>query len=116
MFQNLKALKNFAKLYEEYKVLNFENKNFNKEDFRKNHALLLTSVKHLGELAGDVDGSTPTSLITFQVIAEGLVTKERYVEVQSNLKQWQILAKISDGSKQLRGTLRILTGFNENDL
>jgi len=116
MLKNLEALKNFAKLYEEYKILNFEKNNFSKEDFKKNHALLLTSVKHLGELTEEVEESTPTTLITFQVIAEGFVTKERYVDVQLNLKQWQVFAKMSDASQQLRGILRVLTGFNESDL
>tara|TARA_B110000977_G_scaffold160628_1_gene205133 strand:+ start:416 stop:787 length:372 start_codon:yes stop_codon:yes gene_type:complete len=116
MLKNLEALKHFAKLYEEYKILNFEKNNFSKEDFKKNHALLLTSVKHLGELTEEVEESTPSTLITFQVIAEGFVTKERYVDVQLNLKQWQVFAKMSDASQQLRGILRVLTGFNESDL
>ena len=116
MLKNLEALKHFAKLYEEYKILNFEKNNFSKEDFKKNHALLLTSVKHLGELTEEVEESTPTTLITFQVIAEGFVTKERYVDVQLNLKQWQVFAKMSDASQQLRAILRVLTGFNESDL
>jgi len=36
--------------------------------------------------------------------------------VQLNLKQWQVFAKMSDASQQLRGILRVLTGFSESDL
>ena len=46
-----------------------------------------------------------------QVIVEGFVDKQKFIDVQLNLKRWQEVAKAIDASDQLQGILKVLTGF-----
>ena len=108
--KDLKSLKKFSKLYKEYKILNFESGNLNKEDFDNNRKLILYSLQHLVPIIKEFDDTTPTTLITFQVISEGFVTEKKFTDVQLNIKRWQEVTKLSGASDQLNRILSMLTG------
>ena len=110
--KDLKSLKKFSKLYKEYKILNFESGNLNKEDFDNNRKLILSSLQHLAPIIKEFDDTTPTTQITFQVITEGFVTEKKFTDVQLNIKRWQEVTKLSGGSDQLNRILSMLTGFH----
>ena len=108
--KDLKSLEKFSKLYKDYKILNFENKNIKKEDYDFNTNLILTSLQHLAPIIEEFDDSTPSTQITFQVITEGFVTEKEFTNVQLNIKKWQEVTKLSGGSEQLNRILSMLTG------
>jgi hypothetical protein len=108
--QDLKSLKKFSKLYKDYKILDFDGENINKEDFEKNTKLILSSLQHLVPIIEEFDSTTPTTQITFQVITEGFVTEKEFTDVQLNIKRWQQVTKLSGGSDQLNRILSMLTG------
>jgi endo-1,4-beta-mannosidase len=108
--QDLKSLKKFSKLYKDYKILDFDGGNINKEDFEKNTKLILSSLQHLVPIIEEFDSTTPTTQITFQVITEGFVTEKEFTDVQLNIKRWQQVTKLSGGSDQLNRILSMLTG------
>ncbi len=109
--KNISALKKFSKLYKDYKLLDFS-KDLNQKDYSHNVKLLLNSLKELAPIIEDIDPSTPTTQITFQVISEGFTSEKRWTEVQLNLKDWQKIAKEANMESQLQSILRVLTGFN----
>ena len=108
--KDLKSLEKFSKLYKDYKILNFDSGDINKEEFENNTKLILSSLKHLAPIIEEFGDTTPTTQITFQVITEGFVTEKRFTEVQLNLKRWQEVAKLTDASAQLNQMLSTLTG------
>ncbi len=108
--KDLKSLEKFSTLYKDYKILNFDSGNINKEDFDYNAKLILSSLKHLVPIIEEFDNTTPTTQITFQVITEGFVTKKKFTDVQLNIKKWQEVTKLSGGSDQLNRILSMLTG------
>ena len=108
--KNLKSLEKFSKLYEDYKILNFDSENIKKEDFENNTKLILSSLQHLAPIIEEYDSTTPATQITFQVITEGFVTEKEFTDVQLNVKRWQEVTKLSGGSDQLNRILSMLTG------
>ncbi|MBD1137973.1 hypothetical protein IDH33_04080 [Pelagibacterales bacterium SAG-MED43] len=108
--KDLKSLEKFSKLYKEYKILNFDIGEINKEDFEFNTKLILSSLQHLSSIIEEFDSTTPATQITFQVITEGFVTEKEFTDVQLNVKRWQEVTKLSDGSEQLNRILSMLTG------
>jgi len=108
--KDLKSLEKFSKLYEDYKILNFDSENIKKEDFENNTKLILSSLQHLAPIVEEFDNTTPTTHITFQVITEGFVTEKKFTDVQLNIKRWQEVIKLSGGSDQLNRILSMLTG------
>ena len=46
-----------------------------------------------------------------KIIVEGFVDKQKFIDVQLNLKRWQEVSKAIDASDQLQGILKVLTGF-----
>lgn len=112
--KNIKALKEFAKLYDEYKILDFESPEVlvkYEKEFSNNYQAIKKSIKPLLEIVDETDPTTPTTFITYQVITEKLVTEERYTEVQLNLKRWQEIAKMGDDNVDMIKVLSIFTGY-----
>ena len=108
--KDLKSLEKFSRLYKDYKILNFDSGDINKEEFENNTKLILSSLKHLAPIIEEFGDTTPTTQITFQVITEGFVTKKEFTDVQLNIKRWQEVAKLTDASAQLNQMLSTLTG------
>ena len=114
---NIELISEFSRLYDEYRILDFSSiNNISREDYDFNNKLLFDCFHILNEIGKKGDPSTPTTMLTFQVVTSGLINENRYKEVQLNLKEWQSLAKGNDEIITLRKVLRIYTGFNEEDL
>ena len=114
--KDLEKLKDFSKLYKKYKLLDFEN--LSKSDFTNNCKLIGEAVKILLSLT-NVNPDTPTTFLTYQVVSEGFIKEDKYIKIQLNLKEWQSRIKGADDNEQiisLRNILRVLTGFNEDEL
>ena len=109
--KDLKSLKKFSKLYQDYKILNFEDGSLNKKDYDHNFKLIKECLGYLLPVIDEFDNTTPSTQITMQVIVEGFVDKQKFIDVQLNLKRWQEVSKAIDASDQLQGILKVLTGF-----
>lgn len=110
--KDLTSLEKFSKLYKDYKILNFEGGDLNKKDYDHNLKLMVECLKHILPVLDEFDDTVPTTQITMQVVVEGFVEEQKFIDVQLNLKRWQEVAKLTDGSAQLQGMLKSLTGFN----
>ena len=111
---DLEVLKEFAKLYDNYEVLDFENPSVmqtQEKKFSNNVKAIRNAVPHLLKLSEEVDPTTPSTLITTQVVVKKLVTEERFTEVQLNLKRWQQIGKSVDVDPKILRALSVFTGF-----
>ena len=109
---DLEVLKEFAKLYDDYEILDFENpKVMDTTAFDKSYKAILNALKPLVKLTEKVDPTTPSTFITFQVVAQKLVTEKRFTEVQLNLKRWQEIGKAVDMDPKFLRALSIFTGY-----
>ena len=117
--KNMGALKEFAKFYENYAVLDFKIPNFfdlHQKEYENNVNILYESVQHLSVLLKEADetetGSiTPATFIIFQVVAHKLISKKKFDEVLLNLKSWQDIAKLDASNKELVAILSSFTGY-----
>ena len=100
------GLESLSKYYNSYKVIdpnNFDPSNLY-EDLVKN------LIPSLGLIAQELtDPSTPMTQFTVQMISNGLVSKEKFIEVQKTLKSM-------DFDNRLERTISMLTGFKTEDL
>ena len=111
--KNINSLKKFSEFYKNYKIMDFNSAgNINKEDFLNNQKILFESLEPLSEIASEFDDTVPTTQITMQVVTEGFVEEQKFIDVQLNLKKWQEIAKMTDSSEKLQKILRVFTGFN----
>ena len=108
-----KALPALAKFYNNYKKINPK-----KFDPKKLYDKFLKElVPALGLMASEItDPTTPTTHFTIQVIKEKLVTKDKYIEVNLNLKEVQKALKTMDFDDRLERIISMLTGFKTADL
>ena len=78
------ALKSLSKYYNSYKVI--DPNNFDPKDLYEN--LVKNLIPSLGLIAQELtDPSTPMTQFTVQMISNALVTKEKFIEVNLNLKR-----------------------------
>ena len=107
------ALKSLSKYYNSYKVI--DTNNFDPKDLYQN--LVKNLIPSLGLIAQELtDPSTPMTQFTVQMISNGLVTKEKFIEVNLNLKEVQKTLKSMDFDNRLERTISMLTGFKTEDL
>ena len=72
------ALKSLSKYYNSYKVI--DPKNFDPKDLYEN--LVKNLIPSLGLIAQELtDPSTPMTQFTVQMISNGLVTKEKFINI-----------------------------------
>ena len=107
------ALDSLSKYYNNYKTIdpnNFDPKGLY-EDLFKN------LVPSLGLIAQELtDPSTPMTQFTVQMISSGLVSKEKFIEVNLNLKEVQKSLKSMDFDNRLERIISMLTGFKTEEL
>ena len=113
--QDTKTLEEFSLLYKNYKILNLQNLNLKfehyKDEFEYNENLVTSSLKHLDQIIKkEFSNTTPTLEIIYQIVTEGFVTENKFLDVQINIKRWQEVLKLTNGSDQLQKMLTKLTG------
>lgn len=113
--KDLETLQKFSLLYKNYKILNLQNLNLKfehyKGEFDYNENLVTSSLKYLDKIIKkEFNNSTPTLEIIYQVVTEGFVTENKFLDVQINIKRWQEVIKLTNGPDQLQKMLAQLTG------
>ena len=113
--KDIKTLEKFSLLYKNYKILNLQNLNLKfehyKDEFEYNENLVTSSLKLLDQIIKkEFSNSTPTLEIIYQIVAEGFVTEDKFLDVQINIKRWQEVLKLTNGPDQLQKMLTKLTG------
>ena len=115
--KDLETLQKFSLLYKNYKILNLQNLNLKfdhyKDEFEYNENLVTSSLKYLDKIKKkEFSNSTPTLEIIYQVVTEGFVTENKFLDVQINIKRWQEVIKLTNGPDQLQKLLTQLTGVS----
>ena len=115
--KDLETLQKFSLLYKNYKILNLQNLNLKfdhyKDEFEYNENLVTSSLKYLDKIKKkEFSNSTPTLEIIYQVVTEGFVTENKFLDVQINIKRWQEVIKLTNASDQLQKLLAQLTGVS----
>jgi hypothetical protein len=115
--KDLETLQKFSLLYKNYKILNLQNLNLKfehyKDEFEYNKNLVTSSLKYLDKIKKkEFSNSTPTLEIIYQVVTEGFVTENKFLDVQINIKRWQEVIKLTNGSDQLQKLLAKLIGVS----
>ena len=115
--KDLETLQKFSLLYKNYKILNLQNLNLKfdhyKDEFEYNENLVTSSLKYLDKIKKkEFSNSTPTLEIIYQVVTEGFVTENKFLDVQINIKRWQEVIKLTNGPDQLQKLLAQLTGVS----
>ena len=115
--KDLETLEKFSLLYKNYKILNLQNLNLKfehyKDEFDYNENLVTSSLKYLDKIKKkEFSNSTPTLEIIYQVVTEGFVTENKFLDVQINIKRWQEVIKLTNGSDQLQKLLAKLIGVS----
>ena len=115
--KDLETLQKFSLLYKNYKILNLQNLNLKfehyKDEFEYNENLVTASLKYLDKIIKkEFINSTPTLEIIYQVVTEGFVTENKFLDVQINIKRWQEVVKLTNGPDQLQKLLAQLTGVS----
>ena len=115
--KDLETLQKFSLLYKNYKILNLQNLNLKfehyKDEFEYNKNLVTASLKYLDKIIKkEFSNSTPTLEIIYQVVTEGFVTENKFLDVQINIKRWQEVIKLTNGPDQLQKLLAQLTGVS----
>ena len=112
--QDTETLEKFSLLYKNYKILNLQNLNLKfehyKDEFEYNENLVTSSLKLLDQIIKkEFSNSTPTLEIIYQIVAEGFVTEDKFLDVQINIKRWQEVLKLTNGPDQLQKMLTKVT-------
>ena len=113
--KDLETLEKFSLLYKNYKILNLQNLNLKfehyKDEFEYNENLVTSSLKLLDQIIKkEFSNTTSTLEIIYQIVTEGFVTENKFLDVQINIKRWQEVLKLTNGSDQLQKMLTKLTG------
>ena len=112
--QDTETLEKFSLLYKNYKILNLQNLNLKfehyKDEFEYNENLVMSSLKLLDQIIKKEFSNTTTTLeIIYQIVTEGFVTEDRFLDVQINIKRWQEVLKLTNSPDQLQKMLTKLT-------
>jgi hypothetical protein len=112
--KDIKTLEKFSLLYKNYKILNLQNLNLKfehyKDEFEYNENLVTSSLKLLDQIIKkEFSNTTPTLEIIYQIVTEGFVTEDRFLDVQINIKRWQEVLKLTNSPDQLQKMLTKLT-------
>ena len=112
--KDIKTLEKFSLLYKNYKILNLQNLNLKfehyKDEFEYNENLVTSSLKLLDQIIKkEFSNTTPTLEIIYQIVTEGFVTEDKFLDVQINIKRWQEVLKLTNSPDQLQKMLTKLT-------
>ena len=111
MNNNANELKVIAQFYNEYQVINFHDQNELKSQKK-------TLTKQMEELAnivlpclakiGETNSEMPVGMLLASLVSDKLVSEEKFIEVQNNLKEMKKLGDMLGFDKRLVGILNAL--------
>ena len=108
----MKDLERIAQFYNEYQVINFSDQNemkSQKKALTKQMEELVNIVLPCLAKIGETDSEMPVGmLLASLVVSDKLVSEEKFIEVQNNLKEMKKLGDMLGFDKRLVGILNAL--------
>ena len=104
-------LKKVAKFYNEYQVINFSDQNelkSEKKALTKQMEELVNIVLPCLAKIGETDSEMPVGMLLASLVSDKLVSEEKFIEVQNNLKEMKKLGDMLGFDKRLVGILNAL--------
>ena len=104
-------LKKVAKFYNEYQVINFSDQNelkSEKKALTKQMEELVSIVLPCLAKIGETDSEMPVGMLLASLVSDKLVSEEKFIEVQNNLKEMKELGDTLGFDKRLVGILNAL--------
>ena len=104
-------LKKIAKFYNEYQIINFSDQNelkSKKKALTKQMEELVNVVLPALAKIGETNSEMPVGMLLVSLVSDKLVSEEKFIEVQKNLKEMKKLGDMLGFDKRLVGTLNAL--------
>ena len=104
-------LKKVAKFYNEYQVINFRDQNelkSKKKALTKQMEELVSIVLPALAKIGETNSEMPVGMLLVSLVSDKLVSEEKFIEVQNNLKEMKKLGDMLGFDKRLVGILNAL--------
>ena len=104
-------LKKVAKFYNEYQVINFSDQNelkSEKKALTKQMEELVNVVLPCLAKLGETNSEMPVGMLLVSLVSDKLVSEEKFIEVQNNLKEMKKLGDMLGFDKRLVGILNAL--------
>jgi len=104
-------LKKIAKFYNEYQIINFSDQNelkSKKKALTKQMEELVNVVLPALAKIGETNSEMPVGMLLVSLVSDKLVSEEKFIEVQKNLKEMQKLGDMLGFDKRLVGILNAL--------
>ena len=104
-------LKKIAKFYNEYQIINFSDQNelkSKKKALTKQMEELVNVVLPALAKIGETNSEMPVGMLLVSLVSDKLVSKEKFIEVQKNLKEMKKLGDMLGFDKRLVGILNAL--------
>ena len=111
MKDNANELKVIAKFYNEYQVINFHDQNelkSQKKALTKQMEELVNVVLPCLAKLGETNSEMPVGMLLASLVSDKLVSEEKFIEVQNNLKEMKKLGDMLGFDKRLVGILNAL--------
>ena len=104
-------LKKVAKFYNEYQVINFSDQN----ELKSQKKALTKQMEELTNIVlpclakiGETNSEMPVGMLLASLVSDKLVSEEKFIEVQNNLKEMKKLGDMLNFDKRLVGILNAL--------
>ena len=107
----MKDLERIAQFYNEYQVINFSDQNelkSEKKALTKQMDELVNIVLPCLAKIGETDSEMPVGMLLASLVSDKLVSEEKFIEVQNNLKEMKELGDTLGFDKRLVGILNAL--------
>ena len=107
----MKDLERIAQFYNEYQVINFHDQNemkSQKKALTKQMEELVNVVLPCLAKLGETNSEMPVGMLLASLVSDKLVSKDKFIEVQKNLKEMKELGDMLGFDKRLVGILNAL--------
>ena len=104
-------LKKIAKFYNEYQIINFSDQNelkSKKKALTKQMEELVNVVLPCLAKMGETNSEMPVGMLLVSLVSDKLISEEKFIEVQKNLKEMKKLGDMLGFDKKLVGILNAL--------
>jgi len=100
-----------SQFYNEYEIINFRDQN----ELKSQKKALTKQMEELTNIVlpclaklGETNSEMPVGMLLASLVSDKLVSEEKFIEVQNNLKEMKKLGDILDFDKRLVGILNAL--------
>ena len=107
----MKDLESVAQFYNEYEIINFRDQN----ELKSQKKALTKQIEELTNIVlpclakiGETNSEMPVGMLLASLVSDKLVSEEKFIEVQNNLKEMKKLGDMLDFDKRLVGILNAL--------